>query len=173
MELFSQTFDTSFALSSMFLWILFGYMAITLNCDIQKMMHKNQFMIHLFGVVAFFFLFTLLDSNNQKHVGIVWLKTLVVYTLFVLMTKSKWYFVTPVLALLLIDQTLKKQAAFKKDAKFMAFQHKYSKVINYVVITLIIVGSVHYMWLQKHQHKNNFSFIKFFKTSSVCIKPPR
>lgn len=169
MEIFSQTFDTSFALSSMFLWIVFGFMAVTLNCDLQKLLRNNPFVLHLFGLLAFFFLFTLLDANNEKHVAVVWLKTFVIYILFVLMTKSKWYFVVPVLGLLLVDQTLKKQASFKKDPKYYEFQKRYSDIINKVVIVVIIVGCLQYMWLQKQQHKNKFSFRKFFETSMACV----
>ena len=111
---FSATFDSTNALSYMFLWLLFGFLGTMVNCDIQRWMRTHPIAFHAFGFLAFFFLFTLLDTNNASSIGVIWAKTVFVYALFVLMTKAKWYFVLPVLALLLFDQSVKKHVAFKK-----------------------------------------------------------
>ncbi len=87
--------------------------------------------IHAFGLTAFFFLFTILDSNNKSiYLVLVWVKTILIYVLFVLMTKSKWYFIVPVIILLLVDQTIKKDLAFKKakqtkEDKLETYEPKY------------------------------------------------
>jgi hypothetical protein len=94
---FAGTFDTTNALSGMFLWIVFSFLASLINCDIQRMMRQNPLLIHMFGFTAFFFLFTLIDANNKTSLKTVWFKTFFVYLLFVMMTKAKWYFVLPVL----------------------------------------------------------------------------
>lgn len=163
----SGTFDSTNALSGMFLWLIFGYLSTLLNCDLQRWLRKHPIFIHAFGLVAFFFLFTLIDSNNKTSIGIVWFKTVLIYILFVLMTKSKWYFVIPVLALLLIDQSFKKDLAIKKAnsenvEKSERRQITLTKFINAFVIALIIIGTIHYAYLQKKQYKNAFSWIAFF-----------
>jgi hypothetical protein len=93
--------------------------------------------------LAFFFLFTLLDSKNTSSIGIIWIKTVFIYLVFLCLIKSKWYFIIPVLGLLLIDQTIKKDIAFKlnKDPTIdLSQQKKISQYINIILITLIIIG---------------------------------
>ena len=164
-----STFDTTNALSSMFLWLIFGYLATLLNCDLQRFLKSNPLWIHAFGLTAFFFLFTILDSNN-KNIYLVWLKTILIYLLFVLMTKSKWYFIVPVIILLLIDQTIKKDLAFKKNVqaenleKYENRQKIITKILNIFIIVLILIGTIHYVYIQKVDYKQDFSWFKFFFT---------
>lgn len=174
----SNTFDTTYALSGIFLWTIFGFLSSILNCDIQRMIQKNPIFFHLVGVTSFFFLFTVIDTNNSTHISIVWLKTVIVYALFVLMTKSKWYFVLPILILLLIDQTYKKHIQFLKaqtkeeDAASLEeldnTQQITNKYINTMIIVLIFIGTAHYMYLQKIQHKSKFSLYNFFFLAGGC-----
>lgn len=175
---FSNTFDTTNALTGMYLWILFGYLAALLNCDLQRFMKSHPLVIHLVGLLTFFFLFTLIDSSNRTSVKNILIKTIFIYVLFVLTTKAKWYFVVPVLAILLIDQLLKKNLAYEKqleeDAIVKSEDHvdkieklekqvkKYSDFINKLIIVLIIIGSLHYMYLQYIEYGSKFSFFKFF-----------
>ena len=37
-----------------------------------------------------------------------------------------------------------------------------SKIINISIITLIIIGTIHYMYLQKVEYQKEFSLFKFF-----------
>lgn len=171
----SGTFDTTNALSAMFLWLIFGFMSAMVNCDLQRFMFNHEYLFHAFGFLAFFFLFTLLDSNNKSSIGIIWLKSIFVYIMFILMTKSKWYFVVPVLALLLIDQSLKKELAFRKasgkDIKGLeSFQQRATHVINIAIIVLIILGTIHYAQLQMIEYKDRFDVRKFFLGTTKCKK---
>ena len=95
------------------------------------------------------------------------------------------------LLLLLIDQSIKKQVAFAKAAasgaadedetkkthaaasieKWDAFQKTATGVINYVIIALILVGTLDYVRLQRREYMGNFSFYKFFLTTkNECKK---
>jgi hypothetical protein len=172
----NETFDSTNAMSSMFLWLIFGYLAAMLNCDLQRMLYKHPLWIHLFGITAFFFLFTILDTNNKSPIWIVWLKTLFIYFLFVLMTKSKWYFVVPVLVMLLIDQSIKKDLAMREargddTTKYKDRQEKITKILNITIIVVIVVGTIHYMFLQKLEYKSKFSMWEFFFGLSRHCKP--
>jgi hypothetical protein len=182
MDLISGTFDTTNALSAMFLWLIFGLMSTMVNCDIQRFMGNQQYLFHTFGFIAFVFLFTLLDSNNKTSIWVIWLKSIVVYVLVILMTKSKWYFVVPVLVLLLADQSIKKELAFRKDSgkdvkALEAFQTSASRVINIVVVVLIVLGTMHYAVLQKLEYGDDFDIGTFLLAVPQCkdvgtISPP-
>jgi hypothetical protein len=148
-------------------------LASLLNCDLQRFLKNHPFIIHAFAIIAFFFLFTLIDTNNKTTLSIIFVKTFMVYLLFILMTKSKWYFVVPVLAILLVDQVIKKQIAIDQAAgkDTTQHQHKYRYWMNGVntfIIILIILGTIHYSFLQYQEYKKNFSFYKFFFGISKC-----
>ena len=173
----SGTFDSTNALSGMFLWVIFGFLVAIVNCDLQRFIKQHPAFFHVVGLTAFFFLFTLLDTKNTSSIKVVWIKTVFVYLLFVLMTKSKWYFVIPVLVLLLTDQMIKKNLAFieqradepkEKIEKARAQQQKITRALNIVIIVLIFVGAAQYMMLQKMEYKDKFSFWKFFFGISQC-----
>lgn len=169
----SATFDTTNALSGMYLWIIFGYVATLLNCDLQRFLKTYPLAMHLAGLIAFFFLFTVIDTNNQSNIQTVWFKTVLTYFLFVLMTKSKWYFVVPVLALLLIDQTLKKDLAFRQadgqdTTAIEKRQDIISSYINVLIIFLTIVGAIHYLILQRTEYGKQFDIFKFFFGWTRC-----
>lgn len=173
----SGTFDTTNALSGMYLWLIFNYLAAMLNCDLQRAIHSNPFVLHAFGVLAFFFLFTLLDTNNKTSISSVWVKTLFIYVLFVLMTKSKWYFVIPVLAALLVDQSLKKGVAIKEAAgedvtEARQRQHLTSQYINAAIIAVIIAGTIHYAVLQRIEYGKNFSWFMLLAGVTKCRPKP-
>lgn len=170
---FSGTFDSMNALSGMYLWLIFGFLAGLLNCDLQRFMSQHPSIVHLFGLTAFFFLFTLLDTNNKNHIVLVWVKTIFIYILFVLMTKSKWYFAIPVITILLIDQTLKKHVAIKQaNGKAtdddVLIQQDVSKFLNVFVICVIIIGAIHYIFVQMAEYGDKFSFATFLFGITKC-----
>lgn len=169
----SGTFDTTNALSGMFLWIIFGYLATMLNCDLQRFISMHPLFVHFMGLTAFFFLFTILDSQNKSSLNLIYLKTVLVYALFVMMTKSKWYFVVPVLMLLLVDQATKKQLAFDKaggkdTSSQEERQEAITRILNVMIIVLIVIGTLHYMYLQYIEYGDKFSYFQFFFGMSKC-----
>lgn len=170
---FASSFDTSNALSGIYLWLIFGIVIAHVNCDIRRAMDGNGIIRHIVTLLAFFFLFTIVDGNNKSDLLTTWIKTIVVYILFVLMTKSKWYFIITVLTLLLLDQSLKRHVGFEKNnGKLTEEQEetfkKYSQVIYGIIVILIVIGCLHYMYLQYIQHYKNFSFTKFFIGTEKC-----
>jgi len=165
----SGTFDTTNALAGMFLWLLFGFLTIMINCDIQRFIRTHPLFFHLIGLLAFFFLFTLLDSNNNTTIVKIWVKTVFVYIMFLFLIKSKWYFILPILGLLLIDQSLKKEIAYRerKNQNVDTYK-KIIKPLNVIIIIHISIGMLHYMYLQKIEYKNKFSLDEFFFNINKC-----
>lgn len=169
----ADTFDTSSALSSMYLWLLFGFLSSMINCDLQRIINKSQLVRHIVAFVAFFFLFTIIDGNNKTNILTIWVKTFVVYVLFVMTTKSKWYFALPVLSLLLIDQSIKKhislskaQDNIKEDTENRLLS--ISRILNITVTSIIILGVIHYAILQYNEYRSGFSWITFILGTASC-----
>jgi len=160
-EIFSPgTFDTKTALSGLYLWLLFGFLSTMVSCDLQRWMRDSLPFRHLVGIIAFFFLFTILDSGNKAPVIALWVKTLFIYGLFLMMVKSKWYFSIPVLIVLVIDQSVKMHSEYldkhlgaKEEVKNMEFVRQ---ILNYVIIGLVVVGFGHYMLRQMAEFGDDF-----------------
>lgn len=159
--MFADTFDTTVAISGLYLWLLFSYLAAMMNCDLQRLMNKNTLFKHLVAIIAFFFLFTLIDGNNKAHVGIIWLKTLFVYVLFLMMIKSKWYFTFPILFILLVDQTTKAHISYLEKngvSEDIEYYQNIRGILNVMIIILIVLGFIHYIVRKKSQFGSSFSF---------------
>lgn len=157
----TMTFDATNAISGIYMWTLFGFLApFLLNCDLQRFVKTQPLILHLLGLIACLFLFALENKIDNESAWWVVGKSCLVYALFVLMTKMKWYFILPVLGLLVFDQFVKKFHA--EIAK------KTTKIVNIAVIFVTLIGSIQYMLLQRLEYGKDFSLYKFFVYSNQC-----
>lgn len=173
----TDTFDSKEALSALYLWLLFGFLSSMVSCDMQRWMKDNATFRHFIGIIAFFFLFTVIDRKNKQSVAHVWTKTLFVYFLFILMIKSKWQFSVPVLALLIVDQSIRVQVDYlerttsdsKENAVTIDKWNQLRSVLSIILGVLIVAGVIHYAIRQKAEHGSKFSWSTFFFTSKCVV----
>lgn len=163
-------FDISTAISGLYLWLLFGYLSSMVSCDLQKMMQNNMIMRHSIGIIAFFFLFTVVDKDNKSPIISLWGKTIYVYLLFLLLVKSKWYFSLPVLLCLVIDQTLKSHIDYltnidTNDKNIEKYKNYRNKLFT-VMLLLIVGGFVHYTFRQYNEFGKDFNFVTLLLSHS-------
>ena len=156
-----KTFDTKSALTGLYLWLLFGFLSTMVSCDIQQWMHHSIVFRHFVGIIAFFFLFTVIDKDNKSHISLLWLKTFFIYGIFLLMVKSKWYFSIPVLLLLVIDETIKLHYDYlkrnsEKPETLEAWDHIRNN-INKLIIGLIVIGFGDYAFRHYKEFGKDFS----------------
>ena len=162
--------DIRTAIAGLYLWLLFGFLSSIVSCDVKRLMTHNVFFRHIVGIISFFLLFTVIESDNELDVFSIWAKTVYIYFIFLLMTKSKWYFSIPVLLLLVVDQSLKFQIKFEESRKENKENKendptilRYENIRNnlYVcIIALIVAGFVHYAFRQYNEYGSNFSLVK-------------
>ena len=165
-------YDFKFALTAFYMWLVFGYLSPHISCDLQKLIENNIFARHIASLIAFLLLFTLFDNNNKNNLLHTFKITIFAYALFILLTKSKLFFTLIVFGFLLCDQFLKFQIDYYvKNEPTYNVSHliKIRKVLSYLIITVIFIGAIHYFIRQKHDHKDNFQYIKFF-TEYKCNK---
>jgi hypothetical protein len=131
-------------------------------------MTHNIFFRHIVGIIAFFLLFTVIDTDNESDVFNIWMKTMYIYFIFLLMTKSKWYFSIPVFVLLVVDQSFKFQIKFEEKQKekrknngpTMALYENIRDKLNVCIIALIVIGFMHYAIRQYNEYGSKFSLVK-------------
>jgi hypothetical protein len=159
-------FDIRTAIAGLYLWLLFGYLSTMVSCDIKRLMTDNFYFRHFVGLISFFLLFTVIDKDNDLDILNVWLKTCFAYFIFLLMTKSKWYFSIPVLIFIIIDQSVKFQFDFVKNKtpedKIIDYYEKVREYIYNILILLIVAGFLHYALRQYSEFGSKFSLIKLF-----------
>lgn len=162
------------ALTGVFLWLVFGLMSGIVNCDLQRLMRTSSLFFHAMGYVAFVFLFTMLDSTSHFDSVLALLaQSAGVYLLFLLVIKSKWFFVLPVLLLLLMTLLIKKDIAIREARKEDIDRYKkiarlVDKIVIFLVIVIAAVGTLHYMHLQRLEYGSDFSWRTFFFGVTIC-----
>ena len=172
---FSNSFDTSASLAALYLWLMFSYLSVLLNCDLQRMIAQHAALRHLLGIVAFYFLFTVIDPQNNVPVWVTLAKTLMVYSLFVLGTKSRWYYAGSALTLLLVDQMIKNHMAYLQKTDPQRFEQesaqKYKRVRQWLlvmIIVIIFIGTVDYYMKQQRDKGDRFRWTTFFLGTNQC-----
>lgn len=172
LEYLNDSFDVSFVLSSLYLWLLFGLSSSLLNCDIQKYLLKNTLYLYISTFIGFFFLFTIMDDKKIIPIHYLWLKTFLVYILFIMLIKSKWYFSIPIIMLLLADQSIIYHIKYmeqENNLENMELLKDIRYYINIVIIVITIIGFIEYNYVKYREHKNTFS-IKDLLLSRCNIK---
>lgn len=158
--------DARTALMGFYLWLLFGFLSSIINCDIKRLMTTNPYIRHIVGIISLFLLFTVVETENELNIFSIWTKTFFIYFIFLLMTKSKWYFSIPVFLLLIIDQSLKFQIMFEEKRKTnKEVIMRYENIRNnlYIIILgVIVAGFLHYAAIQYNYYGSRFSLVKLF-----------
>jgi hypothetical protein len=168
----NDTFDTKLALTALYFWILFGYMNSMVSCDLQRWMVQSPLFRHCIGVISFFFLFTLFDKKNDQQPWIGLLKTLFIYCVFLLMTKSKWYFALPIFLILVVDQFLAAQVAYFKKNEPQRDTAVYTRIrdaLTIALFTLILVGFIAYVIRHRHEHGDEFEWVTLLFTNECDL----
>jgi len=165
-----DSFDASASMAALVLWLVFGYLGMMLNCDLQRQLQAHELVRHLLGYVAFYFLFTSLDNSNNASVPVTLLKTLLVYSLFVLATKSKWPFTVAMLTVLFVDQVLKNHINYLQK-RGETPSERLTKARTYLfalLVGVVAAGFLHYAHRQRAAFGGGFSLYKLVFTNGNC-----
>lgn len=169
---FKKSFDTSTALAGMYLWLLFGFFTTLLSCDLQHVVSSNMYLKHLVALITFFFLMTVIDSENDAGIIETWIKTFIVYFLFLMSTKSKLLASATVLILLIIDQTIKIHIQYvqkHEPTKNLDTLKQIREHLFIILVAVIIIGYIHYFIRARNEFGKNFNYSKFIFGTVHCI----
>jgi hypothetical protein len=169
-------FDMRTAITGLYIGLLFGLLSTLLSCDMKRLINNNMYFRHLIGLISFFLLFTITDKDNKNELNIktIWINTIFVYGLFIMMTKSKWYFSIPALILIVVDQSYKFQIEFiheknkenEQNNEKIQLYEKDRKYIDVTILIIIFTGFIHYTLRQYTQFGSKFSFSKLLLDST-------
>ena len=124
------------------------------------------------ALTAFFFLMSVVDTDNKISVGMTWIKTIIVYLLFMISIKSKIFASAIFIILLLIDQTIKVELTYLQnnngDPNKIAMYNKIRYYLLFGIVATAIIGFIFYFIKQYSDHYDDFSFIVFFFGNNKC-----
>lgn len=165
-------------LTGVYLWLLFGYMSLYLNCDLQRMLRDNPPILHMFGFVTVFILFTnQAQEKTRLHPAMLFLRALTVYVVWILASKTKWYIIFTVLcililyqmALLILDYIYHPSVSTPDDtSKKEGIKRKLALGVLITISGTIVIGVIDYMRLQRIEYREEFSLWKFFIERGIC-----
>lgn len=149
-QIMHDPLNTKIAITTLYLWLLFGYQSSLLSTDLQQRIHTNKVYRHLAGLISFFFLFALLDAQNKEHVGMIFVKVVIIYILFLMITTVKWYFAGLVMLVLVIDQVLRMHIRYLEDNKLPTQDFvNIREWCTVVMFGLIVCGFLYQRYVEK------------------------
>jgi Ca2+/Na+ antiporter len=137
-----------------------------------------MFVKHIFGLFTMIF-FVVLSSGIKKNIFNIVKGSILLYILFILITKCQiyiFYIILLILGITYIINILKQEenennktesTEEKPTQKKDSFYDNLLNILYAFVMILIVLGVIMYMGEKKIEYKNNFDYITFFIGKSV------
>lgn len=155
-------------------WLLIAgaYMPELSGCQVKRFMQNNMLAKHFMGVLTVYFVIVLIDQSTQKNsivVNIGW--TLILYTWFLLTTRTPLYIMGVLLFICVVIHVLTlrlKQYEEQNRQDLVQITHKYIKYLGYAICLLTIIGFALYAREKHIEYGNKFSWISFIVGNTDC-----
>lgn len=162
--------------------ILLGFLASYVNCDLQRIMTQKPIAIHILGFMGTLFIYITQDMTLSA--SSIFFRSLFIYLMYVLITKSKWYFALLSISGILVygiasRYFVMQNKRYDDDEPRLSpgnppYDEKYRdlvlNIIKGLLVTNVIIGMLHYMYLQYSEYGKRFSFAKFLIGTGRCKK---
>ena len=157
-----------------------NFLAEVFPCRIQHLLRNNMLVKHLFGLFTMIFFVVLSSGVTEKDILKIVESSLLLYILFILISKSQTYTFYLILILLGVAYIInimkdREKENIKGDEKKDKLMNE--KINNYdnimymlyiLIIITTIIGVILYMGEKKIEYKNNFNYITFFLGKPSC-----
>lgn len=162
-----------------YLIVLANFLPETIGCRMQTLLRENMFAKHLVGFILLFFLIVVVNPDNADKK--IWYNLglcVVVYTWFLVTTRSPFVIAVVTLLLLLTVYilTIKKNRLESENDKTDEIKkiERIQNILIYVAIAISVVGFIVYFVEKQREYQKDFSFEKFFFGVTKCQKytPP-
>lgn len=162
--------DFKNALMLFYIIIISGFFSNFLSCDLIRMFSQSIVIKHILAIISVFYLLTSIDPDAKITIPVALRNTLLIYSLYIISTKSKAKFVVPMLLSLTLDQVIKIyiDTTPNMNEKLKENLSRFRNVLTVVIICLIIIGFIHYFLRAKREFGDNFSFSKFILGTNKC-----
>lgn len=154
----------------LFLTIGGNFLAPLFPCQVQELFTTSIYHKHILAFCTLFFAIVL-ASDMVKDLTLLFRKTILLYLLFVFITKMDKNFFLLFLLILGSKYLLENQIDnLPKDTPEETINKykKINKILLYVLIIIGIVGFLIYFGEKKYEYGANFDFITFIFGKTIC-----
>jgi hypothetical protein len=162
-----------------------NFLAQLFPCRLQRILHQNIYIKHLFSFLTLFFFVVLTAPIENKSLRNIFNKSLLLYIWFIFIMRTDPYifilllFIIGIIYLFFLKESELKEKAEKiqtikgsEDLKHIENEIMYIRNINqylfYLTILLTIIGFLLYMGEKKCEYKKKFNYIIFLFGKPVC-----
>jgi len=142
-----------------------GKVGELINCSVRNLVERHLWLRHVVFIMSIFLIRSLSIFEKQypeSSLTRIWIFTFSVYALFILATKSKWFFAMPAIIILFVAENIK---VFDKKDKYQTL----ASALFYFAVGIVVVGFIHYMILQKRKRGKMFNLYNFwFGSAAGC-----
>jgi hypothetical protein len=162
-----------FCIFIFFLIVSANFLAQLFPCRIQYVLVNNMFVKHLFGLFTMIFFVVLTSGIKNKNILNILINGLVLYIIFMLITKCNIYVFFIIIGLLATTYIINiiKEEEIENNKKELDVNNIYDTItyIIYIIICVfIILGILLYMGEKKIEYKKDFNYITFFIGKPSC-----
>lgn len=164
---------------TMVLIVSANFLAETFPCRVQYLLKNNMIAKHTFGLLTMvFFVVLALRDMSQEYFQDIFIEGILLYLVFILMSKTSTGFFFAIMLLLAVIYLLHlydKKKEEKGDTKqtnekqiTSSRSSKVGEILYYLTYVLLGIGVLEYMGEKKIEYGKRFSYIYFFLGKPTC-----
>lgn len=145
-----------------------NFVAQLFPCQVQKLFTENIYYKHFLAFFILFFAIVLTSDKTEKISTTLLSKTVLLYSLFIILTRMDKNFFLLFFVTLCIKFIILNELSHTKNAADKDKYNKINKTLNYVLISIGIIGFILYYGEKKYEYGKRFNFLTFLLGKPVC-----
>ena len=146
-----------------------NFVAQLFPCQVQKLFTENIYYKHFLAFFILFFAIVLTSDKSEKITTTLLLKTFVLYSLFIILTRMDknfflLFFVTLCIKFIIINEMTHTSTSKELKDKY----DKINKALNYALISIGVIGFILYYGEKRYEYGKRFNFLTFLMRKPVC-----
>ena len=145
-----------------------NFVAQLFPCQVQKLFTENIYYKHFLAFFILFFAIILTSEKSEKITSVIFSKTIVLYALFIILTRMDKNFFLMFFFILCIKFIIVNEYTNTRDAVLKEKYDILNKGLNYALICIGIVGFILYYGEKRYEYGKRFNFLTFLLGKPVC-----
>jgi hypothetical protein len=145
-----------------------NFVAQLFPCQVQKLFTENIYYKHFLAFFILFFAIILTSDKTERISSVLFSKTLVLYALFIVLTRMDKNFFLMFFFILCMKFILLNEMTYTNDKILKEKYVVLNKGLNYTLTCIGIIGFILYYGEKKYEYGNRFNFITFLLGKPVC-----
>ena len=147
-----------------------NFVAETLGCQMQRLLTNNMYAKHLIIISLIYFTINFTGDKAENPIEHL-KKTMIIYVLFIIYSKTNIYFSSIGFLLLIVNYTLHTYITYYetiKDTEHLEELNKYKNITMHTFIIVTLMGFTQYAIYQYSERREKFNPITFLFGKIKC-----